>query len=283
MSWHVEVDLLDRYAAGSLPEAAAWSVETHVAGCAACRGVLNDAPPGPVSSMVGDERLAAVWAEVDDRVRLTSRPRTERLLDHLGVPDHDARLLAATPSLTASWLLAVGSVLGAAVLGAWVAGPARPGSTFLFLLVAPLVPLAGVAVAFGPRVDPTHDLAVVAPMGSARLLLLRSVAVVGTSLLLATLGALALPIWGWSSVAWLLPALGLVTAALAAATRCSPSTAGIVLGTGWVVAVVALEAGPGPTLVAFGPTGQTFMAALLAVAAVVLGTGRQRLDPAARP
>jgi hypothetical protein len=94
----------------------------------------------------------------------------ERLLVRLGVADHTARLLAATPALRGSWLLAVAVTLAFAVLAAW----ARPGpdAILAFLCVAPLLPLAGIAVAYGPGIDPTYEIGLAAPLRSFRLLLL---------------------------------------------------------------------------------------------------------------
>ena len=67
----------------------------------------------------------------------------------------------------------------------------------LFLALAPVLPVAGVAVAFGPRTDPLHEVAVAAPYSSFRLLLLRSAAVLTTSLLLAVPAAALLPATAW--------------------------------------------------------------------------------------
>ena len=55
----------------------------------------------------------AIWDEVDDRVDVASLPWFERALVRLGVGEDTARLLAATPSLTTSWL---GSLAAAVAL-----------------------------------------------------------------------------------------------------------------------------------------------------------------------
>lgn len=284
MTWHADAGLLARYATGDLPDAAAWSVEMHVTTCAPCRAVLEAPTDRRVATAIDEGRLDAVWATVDERVLARTRPLGERLLVRAGVADHDARLLAATPSLTASWLLGVAIVLAAGVAAAWLTPTGGTGPVLGFLLIAPLVPLAGVAVAFGRRVDPTHDLGVVAPMSSVRLLLLRGAAVVGTSVVLAAAAALALPTWGWVNVAWLLPSLALTAVTLAVTTRrADPTIVAAVVAVGWVVAVLALEARTTGTLTAFGPTGQSAMALVLAASVVATVTGHRRLDPAGRP
>jgi hypothetical protein len=44
-------------------------------------------------------------------------------------------------------------------------------------MAAPLVPLVGVAVAYGPEADPAHELTATAPYSGLRLVLLRTAAV----------------------------------------------------------------------------------------------------------
>lgn len=126
----------------------------------------------------------------------------ERTLVRLGIADHVARLLAATPSLRLSWFAALAVALGFAVSAAYT------GAVVVFLVVAPLVPLAGVAAAYGPGVDPTYEIGLASPMRSYRLLLIRALAVLTASMGLAGAAALALPTLNWSTAAWLLPSLG---------------------------------------------------------------------------
>src|SRR4029450_5981448 len=90
------------------------------------------------------------------------------------------------------------------------------------LAVAPLLPLAGVAAAYGPGVDPTFELALTAPMRGLRLLLIRAAAVLATTTLLAAGASVALPGFGLRAVGWLLPSLALTLASLAPATFVEP-------------------------------------------------------------
>ena len=66
---------------------------------------------------------------------------------------------------------------------------ALTGGTLLapFLLVAPLVPVIGVAAAYGSQEDPLEALVVTAPYGRTRLILLRTLAVLATVLPFAAL------------------------------------------------------------------------------------------------
>ena len=260
MSAHVEHDWLERYARGELDQARSFSVEAHLPACAGCRAA--------VTRLVDATRMARTWDAIDLAIDAPSRTLVERLLARVGVSEPTARLLALTPSLRLSWLAAIATVLALAVA---VAGVRGAEGVMLFLLVAPLVPLAGVAAAYGPLVDPAYEVGLAAPLGSLRLLLLRSVAVVSVSALLALAGALALPGLDWTAAAWLLPTLGLTLAGLGLATSIGPVAAGSLVGVTWVFVVVGAWRASGDPLTAFGAGGQIVcLLVALAGAAVVL-------------
>lgn len=265
MSWHIDAETIERYAGGALTSAVAASAEAHLTGCASCRRRLAPAVPAP--------RLDAIWARVDQRVDLASRPWTERALGRVGVGDDTARLLAVTPSLRGAWLASVALAAGFAALAA----DASPRGLVVYLTLAPLLPVAGVALAYGPAADPAYELAVASPYSVLRLVLLRSVAVVASTIALTALGGLLLADSGWSAVAWLLPALALAGATLALATRTTPVWAAAAVGTTWLAVVLgSLRRSDGESAV-FGPTGQLVALMVLAVAVVVLLGSRSRL------
>ncbi len=222
MSWHVPTSLARDYAAGELRGARAASVEAHVLACGPCRSLVGGHVP--------TDRLEAVWAEVENQVDAPRVTRIERLLTRLGMADTDARLVAATPSLRSSWFLALAAVLAFAV---WAGQNGERGEV-VFLIVAPLVPVLAVAGAYGPRIDPTFEISVSSPYPTLRLILLRAATVVLASGLLAGLASIWLPDVG-VAVAWLLPALALVSVTLVLA-RWMPLPA----AAGWVGAFYAL-------------------------------------------
>jgi hypothetical protein len=272
MTWHADTAVLTRYRGGTLPEPHASSVEAHLLTCASCRQAIAALTPEPDRM-----RLATVWEEI---VAAADEPRAstvERILVRIGVRDHLARLLAATPSLTASWLAAVATTLLFAVLAA--RGDGERG-LLLFLLVAPLLPLAGVAAAFGPRAEPAHEIAVAAPMHGFHLLLVRTAAVLVTTVALAGAASLALPGVGWDAATWLLPALALTISALVLATWFPVTLSAAALAVGWIgltlgtVGVRALRLDQGSAAleraVAFQPAGQLVFAALALAAAALL-------------
>lgn len=280
---HVESDILATYVASALPPAAAWSVEAHVTACQTCRDRLGDLT-GPEMAEV-ERALAVAWSET---VWQLDRPRrsTERILERIGVSDHVARLLAATPSLTGSWLLAVTLVLLFAVAASWAgSGPGNGPSaaSLLFLLVAPLVPLAGVAAAFGPVVDPTYELSVAAPLSTGRLLFIRAVPVLTVSLALAAVTSLLLPTLGWAMVAWILPALALSAVAMALSTTLEPVLASSGVAAVWIATVLGSELRSEAALAAFGRGGQVTAGVALIAALIVLTARRRRFDAEVLP
>lgn len=274
MTWHPSADALDVYVSGAVPVSQVWSIEAHVTSCEQCRLVAG--------SQLGDaSRLDAIWDEVVDRVDAPKPRMFERLLLLVGVPGHLTRLLGATPSLTVPWLLAVLAVFGFGVGMAWASTGGTPmeaqAGLFVFLVLTPLVPLAGVAVAFGPIVDPAYEIATASPFHGFRLLLVRTVAVVVTSFAMALPLALLLPDAGWMAAAWILPGLALAGVALALSTFVPPLAAVVTSSVVWLVGVAAVEVGP-RTLVAFGWTGQLVFAVMLAIAMSVLLVRRDSFD-----
>ena len=265
--WHVPEDDLRAYARGGLEAPALWSADTHLTACAHCRAVLAG---------LGDTvALDDGWERLDAELDAPRPGLLESLLLRLGVRDHTARLLAATPALRRSWLGAVSAVLLLTV--AVTAGP-RPT---LFLALAPLLPLAGVALSYGPRMDPTYEMAVVAPMHGFRLLMIRTVAALTAGLGLNGLATLALPGYGLLALSWLLPALALTATALALSARLGPVLAPALTGGGWAALLVtadAVRSGTHETLAPFTAAGQGVSAAVAVLAAGLLVLLRDRFD-----
>lgn len=220
MTWHLSPEAVTRYGTGVARGAEAASAEAHLVTCAACRTAV--APYADTS------RLDRVLADVTD---VLDRPRPgviERALRLLHVPDGTARLLVATPSLRTSWLLSVLGALAFAVLAA----RGNDGDV-VFLVLAPVLPVVGVALAYGPLVDDAYDITVAAPFGGLRLVLLRAGSVLATTVLMTALGAAALP--GSALVAgWLLPALALTVVTLALGTAWGTTRAAAVVAGLWL-------------------------------------------------
>jgi Putative zinc-finger len=276
---HAGERLLASYAAGALEPVAVWSVEAHLMGCARCRSALS--PYADAGRLARNRSVLLVRAAVPDG-------RARQLLRRCRVPDHVLRLLAATPSLRASWLLSVVGVLAvvageAAAAGyRWkpdgsLAGHPTPAALVAFLLVAPLLVLAGVAAAFLPMFDPAYRLAVAAPFSGVTLLLARSVSALAAALVPVVAAAFLLPGPGWLPVALLLPSLALCAFALTAATVLDPRAAAVMAGILWAVPVLLLAATHVP-LVIVQRNAQFACAAVLCACAVVLLARHDRFD-----
>ena len=243
--WHLDPEVIRRYAQGVVPPYLAASAETHLMKCAVCRNAM--------ASYMDAARAEAIWHEVVDRVDAPRRSRPERMLVRLGVGEATARLVAATPTLRGPWLLAVAGVLA---LAAWAA---QVDERFLpmFLVVAPLGPLAGVAVAFAGGLDPTREIGLAAPYSGLRLLLIRTAAVLPVTVPIVAAAGLALPGSNWLAAAWLLPTAALTCAALALTGRVTPVVAVGVVATAWVLVTTPITLA-GHLDLAFGIGAQVF-------------------------
>lgn len=266
MSTHIQAELLNAYARGDVDGAHAYSIEAHVVGCAECQASIG--------GLVAADRLERVWADVEDRLDAPRVGPVEAMLKRFGVREHLARLLVATPALRLSWLGSCALVLLFAV---WAASQ-RADGVYWFLVLAPLLPLAGVGAAYGPDVDPTYEVGLAAPLGSCRLLLIRALAVLVSTGTMVAISSLALPGLHWSAAAWLLPSLALTLASLALATRLSVIAACGALAVGWMLATGVGRRLADEPLDVFAPTTQLACVLLAVGAALVLARSAENFE-----
>jgi hypothetical protein len=286
MAWtdgHATRELLAGYAAGTVETVAVWSVEAHLTGCAHCRSAL--------SALVDAGRLARNRSVLLVRVALPHGGLVRRLLCRCGVPDYVLDLVAATPSLTWSWLLSVGGVLAvvtgeaAAVRYDWIpvsgqsglAGNPSPGALAPFLLIAPLLVLAGVAAAFLPMLDPAYRLAIAAPFSGIKLLLIRAISALIAALVPVACAALIVPGPGWLPVALLLPSLALCAFALATASILGSRAAALIAAMLWALPALLLATRHVP-LAIVQRNAQFACAVVLCICAVVIYLRRDRFE-----
>ena len=273
---HIDEQLLIGYCELSVTAATASAIEAHLMSCAGCRAELADVTSSADDGLVNQQ---SVWEGVLDRVDRPTRSITERLLGAIRVPPDTAKLLATTPALRVAWLAAVTFVAAFAVAAARMEGD----GPWLLLVIAPLLPVAGVATAYGPALDPTHEIGVAAPMSGLRLTLLRTLAVIVTTTPLLAVAAFFAPSGGWVAFGWVLPSFALIAITLALSTLTSPERGGVVVGVGWLVALVVLvdrdRAGDfvDRSLI-FGPSGQTTVTVVAAIGVAIVATRKTSFD-----
>jgi hypothetical protein len=153
-----------------------------------------------------------------------------------------------------------------------------PAGLLPFLILAPLLPLAGVAAAFHSRLDPAADLATAAPLSGVWLFCIRSVAVIAAALVPTMLVALALPGSRWLPLLVVLPALAVSAAALALATLTRPLPAAIGTGAVWVAVVTGLTTGTDFPGAAYGGAAQAAWLAVIIGACCLLAARRRTLE-----
>ena len=264
MSWHVDQDVLHRYQTGAIDRVVAASVEAHVTECAECRGDL----------ILDEIWLEQSWAGIADRVE-PGRPRViERLLVSVGVNQHLARVTALSPAFRVSFVLAVILVMGFAVSAS--ASDPNGWAFRVFLFLAPLLPVAGIALAYGSLVDAAHELTLSSPIDSFRLLVLRAITVLIVSV---GIGLAAWPFIDTPSAfgpsAWLAPALALTLTTLALASRFEAWIAGAMVAGGWATAMALALAGD---LETFNAGAQSVYVLAGIVAGLVVAVRRNSYD-----
>ena len=250
MTWHVSQEMMASYRDSASSDAASHSLELHLVECEPCRRIAAGA--------VESNRRDRIWARISEAVDMPKARWLEEALRRFGVNAHTARLIAMTPSVQPSWLLAVATILALAAVAASSLGPIP------FLVVAPLVPVVGVAIAFGHPIDPVHEIGVASPTGGFRLVLIRASAVLMASIAISVVPGLFLREFRWM-VVWLLPALACTLLVLVISTFTHLSTAAVVVSLLWVAGVTATE------LAASTPVASFVGLAQLIFACAVLG------------
>lgn len=265
--WHVDHDLLNRYADGRLDLGLQSSVETHLQSCPTCQGRAG--------ALVGAAALAPAWEAIVAEIDAPRLPLGLRLLARIGLPDADAVILhGSAHGLYRPWVASVGGAIGFAILAGTVADRLQLAAV---LLVAPLIPVLAVLVAYDGT-DPLRAVAAATPMSKLRVMLLRTVAAAGTAVPLTLAVTLVVPGLATFAAVWPLPALLLTVLALALLSWYSAPVAGAVVAGAWVLFVIGLRYVGSLDASQTAHTQLVFLAAALLAAAVLVARTR-----AARP
>ena len=222
MTTHPTLSQIERYAAADtgLDEPTLWAIEVHLEDCADCRARLAGSTTGDSRAVI--ERVATNLArEIAASPAPETRTRPWSVLRH--------RWLVGTLS---PWLAMTAAVLACAALLSGL----RTGLPSLVLLIAPLAPLPGVAVAWHRRADPAWELVAATPAAGLTTLLRRTAAVLTFVIpALAVVGAGT----GVSLALTLLPCLAFTAATLLLGTLVGVRRAAIGLILVWAFVVVA--------------------------------------------
>jgi hypothetical protein len=219
------------------------------------------------------EVVDRAWIAVRAHVETPRASLPERLVRGFGVPSETARVLVAVPAFRGAWLLGLFVV----TLFAGLAAMLGEYGVALFLIVAPLAPVAGVAASFGGDADPCHELVTVTPYSGLRMLLLRTAGVLATSIPVALVAGLALPGPAWVGVAWLAPAAAGVALTLLLAPVLGSTATATTLAACWSAAVVSTTRLGDPVEVV-EPTMQLAFAALTLLAISALAVRHPSLE-----
>ncbi|MER5971527.1 zf-HC2 domain-containing protein [Streptomyces sp. NPDC002055] len=252
---HASMRIIDGYARGDTDIAAdeVWALEAHLEACRVCRDRLSAAvseQAPDVAALVG-----TVWSGLEPQLDTTPSMPRQRLR-----PARLSRWL--TPTMV-PWLAMVVSVTLAALL-LDLAGTG-PGEVSLMLLLAPVLPVLGVAASWSHGLDPAYELTASAPRAGLYLVLRRTVsvlAVVVPALLVAGL------VTGVTAGQWLLPSLAFTSATLALGGVIGVTRAAVALVAVWAAVIVAPTLATSRTTFALQSGGLPVWALILA-----LGTG----------
>lgn len=260
-SWHVPDALVRAYAEDRVRDVDAWSVEAHLAQCSRCTSELGRAVAGTRAGNLVEAVRPRLLEDLPAQVR-APRPTAARrawMLTTSGTGARWAWWAAVTVTVVAAVLLDLVGDVGVRGSGS-TAGWLSPGG--VLLVVAPMLPVLGVALSYG-TIDPVHEVVASTPSGGLRLVLWRTLAVLAVSIPAMVVAGFAA---GLSApVAWLLPALALTVLTLALGSFVELSRAALSVGAGWFLAVI------GPGLSESTPVLLEPRAAPLWVALLLLG------------
>jgi hypothetical protein len=231
---HASMRIIDGYARGDTDLAAdqVWALEAHLEACGVCRDRLSAAVTAEAPAVAA--LVETVWSGLQGQLPAGPLPRRRR---------RAARLSGWVTPAMVPWLAMVGSVTLIALLLDLV-GPGS-GEVSLVLLLAPVLPVLGVAASWSQALDPAYELTASVPRAGLYLVLRRTASVLAVVIP-------ALLVGGWATGLmvgqWLLPCLAFTSAALALGTVVGVTRAVVALTSVWAAVVVA------PTLATSGTT-----------------------------
>ncbi|MCL7376094.1 zf-HC2 domain-containing protein [Streptomyces sp. 35G-GA-8] len=230
-----------------------WALEAHLESCAGCRARLAAATrhATPAVSALVD----GVWAGLAPQLpAIAPMPRRRRW----ALPLASWASPAMVPWLCMTVLVTLIAVLLDSLSGQEVS---------FVLLLAPVLPVFGVAASWARGLDPAYELIAGTPRAGLQLVLRRT-----TSVLLVVISVLLVAGWltGAGVARWLLPCLAFTTGALALGGLIGVTRAAIGLVAAWAAVIVAPTVGVSGTPVALRADALPVWGAVFALGVVVV-------------
>ncbi|WP_328847460.1 zf-HC2 domain-containing protein [Streptomyces sp. NBC_00258] len=227
---HASKRIIEGYVRGGVDLSAdeVWAVEAHLEMCRVCRDRLAAAVGAGVPAVAS--LVDTVWSGLEPQLAVTATmPRRRRWSAPL------SRWM--TPTMVPWLAMVVGVTLVALLLDLSDTGSGSgSGEVSLVLLLAPVLPVLGVAASWSRGLDPAYELTASVPRAGLYLVLRRTASVLAVVVPLLLVG-------GWATgvmvAQWLLPCLAFASTTLALGGVVGVTRAAVVLATVWAVVVVA--------------------------------------------
>ncbi|MFD8261750.1 zf-HC2 domain-containing protein [Streptomyces griseoluteus] len=256
---HASAHLIDAYARGDGEIAAdeVWALEAHLEACRVCRDRLSAAVTTGVPAVTA--LVHAVRSDLEPLLSSTATiPRRRRR------PAWTSRW--STPT-TAPWLAMVMSVTLLALLLDLAGYGTRAAPVPLVPLLAPVLPVLGVAASWSRGLDPAYELTTATPRAGLPLVLRRTASVLAVVVPVLLAGGWAT---GVTAAQWLLPCLAFTSTTLALGGVIGVTRAAAALITVWAAVVLAPALATSRTPVALDRAGLPVWALVLTLATGVV-------------
>ncbi|MFJ6085719.1 zf-HC2 domain-containing protein [Streptomyces sp. NPDC092369] len=230
---HASARIIDGYARGGTDLAAdeVWAVEAHLEGCRVCRDRLSAAVTAhapAVAALVG-----TVWSGLEPRLATTPVPRRRH---------RSVRLSSwLTPTMVPWLVMVVGVTLLALLLdlaGGGFGLGSGPRDVSLVLLLAPVLPVLGVAASWSQGLDPAYELTASVPRAGLHLVLRRTASVLAVVVPALLVAGWATGVPGVTAAQWLLPCLAFTSTTLALGGVVGVTRAAVAVVVVWAAVVV---------------------------------------------
>ncbi|HYJ67064.1 MAG TPA: hypothetical protein VEX15_05315 [Nocardioidaceae bacterium] len=179
--------------------------------------------------------LARAWAGISLQVARPPLPRRWAGVVRAGVPGRDVAILRASSGLHRPWVAAI----SAALVCAFLSSSLPDHQDRVFLLLAPLIPVLAVAMAYD-LTDPMRELETSTPVSKFRIALLRASKPLAVAVPVTTAIGIVVPGLGGLAFVWLMPGLCLTVTMLLLLTWWTAWVTAGALAAGWSLVFGAL-------------------------------------------